>query len=492
MTPLSIEAVGSIKDQNSLFEFLKNYLAWPIGEDIDFEDATYYWDTEEFDYPKEYFKGSEIYQLRPFSAAQPWGIFFLHLAKSKPSTSELRNIVRSLSPAKRKLKDYPTWQPNHLLFICTDNWKNYTFAHFDGDSPQSAKLSTFEWQHGSSYLRTVCEFNLAALRMPEAKDLFNELDQVEWVKQWSEAFSIKKVTDKFFDEMKSVFNSIQDKYVHNLKDKEKRRAFTQLLINRLLFLKFLERKGWLFVKDSDSIEDRKDYLNRQRKKNKNLNQWEQFFNHLFFRGLNRQSVAGNREIPEAMKKIIGYVPFLNGGLFEEADEYKSVKVDNEAFDLIFDKLLNPYNFTIEENTPFDIEVALNPDLLGYAYEELIAERHGQGAYYTHPTEVGLMCRESLKTFLEEHTKINKPAIFHLIDLRNADDLTDDEAFEIYHKLINIKIVDPAIGSGAYPVRMMQELVGIHQSLAEKLSQGKLNLIIKNKLADPRSIYQLKA
>ena len=182
---------------------------------------------------------------------------------------------------------------------------------------------------------------------------------------------------------------------------------------------------------------------------------------------------------------------LTEDLFEDAPEYKAAKVDNEAFNLIFDRLLNPYNFTIEENTPIDIEVALNPDLLGYAYEELIAERHGQGAYYTHPTEVGLMCRESLKSFLEEHTQIGKAAIAHLVDLRIADDLNDDEAFEVYKKLINIKIVDPAIGSGAYPVRMMQELVGIHQALAEKLSQGKLNLIIQSKLADPKSHYQLK-
>ncbi|OGU73051.1 MAG: hypothetical protein A2V93_07265 [Ignavibacteria bacterium RBG_16_34_14] len=489
--PIQISEVQKIKDQSTFFAFLKNELNWPIEQDIEFEDATYYWNTNEFDYPIEYFKGSEIFQLRPFTDVQPWGIFFLLLGKPKPSITELRNIVRSLSPAKRKLKDYPTWKPNHLLFICTHNWQDYTIAHFEGENPSSAKLSTFEWQYGSTYLRTVCEFNLTSLRMPEGVDLFQQLDQKDWIQQWSEAFNIKKVTDKFFDEMINVFQKIQDKYVHNIKEQEKRRAFTQLLINRLLFLKFLEKKSWLFAEGSDSIEERKNYLNRQRTRNKNLNQWEQFFYHLFFRGLNRLSVAGNREIPDAMKKIIGNVPFLNGGLFEEDSEYKTAKVDNEAFDLVFDKLLNPYNFTIEENTPLDIEVALNPDLLGYAYEELIAERHGQGAYYTHPTEVGLMCRESLKTFLEEHTQIDKAAIAHLVDLRKADDLTDDEAYEVYNKLINIKIVDPAIGSGAYPVRMMQELVGIHQALAEKLSQGKLNLIIQSKLADPNSRYQLK-
>jgi len=492
-----IEAVKKISDQSSFFEFLKNELNWPIAEDVEFEDATFYWDTDEFDYPKDYFKGSEIYQLRPFSPAQPWGIFFLKLTKETPSITELRNIVRSLSPSKRKLKDYPTWNPENILFICTYNWKDYKLVHFEGDKPQKAKLSSFEWEHESSYLRTVCEFNLAALRIPENLDLFGEVDQSVWLSQWKEAFSIKKVTDKFFDEMKIVFDEIQEKYIHGFRDHEKKRAFTQLLINRLLFLKFLERKGWLFVNDKDTPEERRNYLNRQKESYSSSNYWDEFFIHLFFRGLNRPSVAGDRILTDAMKKIIGNVPFLNGGLFEESKDEKEgwvdrkIKVDNKAFDLIFDKLLNPYNFTIEENSPLDVEVALNPDLLGYAYEELIAERHGQGAYYTHPTEVGLMCHESLKTYLEEHTNIDKVKIAHIVDLREASGLTDDEAFEIYTKLINIKIVDPAIGSGAYPVRMMQELSGIHQALADKLSQGKLNLIIQNRLADPRSIYQLK-
>ena len=162
--PVPLEAVQKINDKKSFFAFLKQELNWPIEEEIEFEDATYYWDTDEFDYPKEYFKGSEIFQLRPFTEIQPWGIFFLHLAKPKPGIIQLRNIVRSLSPSKRKLKDYPTWIPNHLLFICTDNWKDYTFAHFEGIKPDKAKLSTFDWLHGSSYIRTICEFNLDCLK----------------------------------------------------------------------------------------------------------------------------------------------------------------------------------------------------------------------------------------------------------------------------------------------------------------------------------------
>lgn len=317
-----------------------------------------------------------------------------------------------------------------------------------------------------------------------------------------DTFSIEKVTQEFYKELVSIFNTIRENYISGISE-DKKISFTQLLLNRLLFIKFLEKKGWLFVNKDDSETNRKNYLNRMRVKYKEANQWSDFFYWLFFHGLNAHSY-GNVEITDAMANKIGYVPFLNGGLFQEAFEKTNgwndseVKVDNKAFDLIFDNLLNRFNFTINENVEDEVEVSLNPDLLGYAYEELIAERHGQGAYYTHPTEVGLMCRESLKTFLVEQlvrpladSKLNYRQISELVDNKNPNELNEEEAFNIYKTLLNIKILDPAIGSGAYPVRMMQELVAIYKALAERISQTDYGLIIQSKLADPGNEYELK-
>ena len=488
---ISFEAVQNIHDQASLFKFLRDQLNWKLDEDLLFEDLTYFWDTDEFGHKKKFFKGSSIYQIRPFSQNQPFGIFIIELKTQRLHITELREIIRGLAPTVRKVKDFPTWRPQHLLFICTHNWKNYTFAHFTGEKPHTAKLSTFGWEFNSSYLRTVCEHNLSALILPQDLDQSGDINTSIWITQWKEAFNVKKVTDKFFEEMKEVFHEISHKYIHGISGDENKRAFTQLLINRLLFLKFLERKGWLFGSENDQIEMRHNYLNILKSKYGAQNLWEYFFYFLFHHGLNRFDAGGIRESTDELTKLIGHVPFLNGGLFSKTKLDEQAKVDNKAFDLIFDRLLNPYNFTIEENTPFDIQVALNPDLLGYAYEELIADRHGQGAFYTHPTEVGLMCRESLKIFLEEHTKINPISIAKLVDLREARELSEAEALEVYDILLKIKILDPAVGSGAYPVRMMQEIVGIHQAVAERISAGSLKLIIQNRLADPRSIYQLK-
>jgi len=219
MPSLPIEAIHSIKDQITFLSFLKEHLSWPIEEDANFEEATYYWDTEEFGYDKNFFKESTIYQLKPFMQDQPWGIFILHLSSQRIFISELRNIIRSLNPSIRKLKDYPTWRPNHLLFICTYDWKNYTFAHFEGDKPQTAKLSTFSWEFNSSYLRTVCEYNLSALMMPEKTELFGaSLD--DWVDIWSTAFSIKKVTNKFLKKWLMSFTKSKVNMLKELAEKK--------------------------------------------------------------------------------------------------------------------------------------------------------------------------------------------------------------------------------------------------------------------------------
>lgn len=483
------KSIHNIHSREDFLKFLSSELAWPVPEDLSFDDVTFDIYPSEVGIRPEDLRGSTIAQLRPFVKEQPWGIFILQLKQPRLYLTELRKILRALEPMKRKLKDFKTWNPQHILFICTNDWKSFTIAHFDGEKADKAKLSTFGWEYQSSYIRTLCEYNLDALKLPES-DLFS-IPPATWLNQWSKAFDVKSVTDKFYDELKKVYTEIQSsiKGIGN----EHKKSFAQLLLNRLLFLKFLERKGWLFVRPEDSLEERRLYLRRQREKLGKQNQWQYFFHHLFFKGLNRPNVAGKRDLTPAITNLIGFVPFLNGGLFEKSDEWNddAVKVDNEVFNAIFDRLLDRYNFTIQENTPLDVEVALNPDLLGYAYEELIAERHGQGAFYTHPIEVGLMCRESLKAYLEEHTTINHPAIAKLIDDQEPHILKEDEAFSIYRQLLTIKILDPAIGSGAYPVRMMQELAAIHRALGKRMTEGQIGKILQDKLVNPRSIFDLK-
>ena len=103
-------------------------------------------------------------------------------------------------------------------------------------------LSIFSWEQGDTHIRTLCEYNLPALAFPS--DGFS--DDTAWLKAWQEAFDVETVTDKFFRDYQSVFAQVEAAVEGIPEDEtETRRLYTQRLFNRLMFLRFIEKKGWL-------------------------------------------------------------------------------------------------------------------------------------------------------------------------------------------------------------------------------------------------------
>jgi len=205
------------------------------------------------------------------------------------------------------------------------------------------------------------------------------------------AFDVEKVTKIFYDEYDTVFKDFEAELSgFGKKQTEERRLFTQLLFNRLLFLRFIEKKGWLI------FEGRIDYLKAIYEAGGigNKSFFASRIKPLFFEGMAKPG--------KQKSKIIGEVPYLNGGLFEEKP------VDNMVED-IPDKLFAPvlrenglfyrFNFTVEESTPIDIQVAVDPEMLGKVFEKLVTNRKKQGSYYTPRHIVSFMCRETLKGYL---------------------------------------------------------------------------------------------
>ena len=126
-------------------------------------------------------------------------------------------------------------------------------------------------------------------------------------------------------------------------------------------------------------------------------------------------------------------------------------------------LLERYNFTIREDTPFDVDVAVDPEMLGKVYESLIQEeeRGEVGIFYTPRIEVDFMCRQSILEYLVENTSISQDKLISFIYLPEedrADLLSVKEAKEIGDALYRAKIVDPACGSGAFLVGMLHVLL----------------------------------
>ena len=153
------------------------------------------------------------------------------------------------------------------------------------------------------------------------------------------------------------------------------------------------------------------------------------------------------------------VPFLNGGLFEPDSTASAadLHVTNSTFATLFTDLLERYNFTVMEDTPLDLEVAVDPEMLGKIFEELVTGRHESGAYYTPRPIVSFMCKEALKGYLGHNDSIER-----LIEHHDASGLSDPEV--ILEHLRHIKVCDPACGSGAYLVGMLQELMALRHAL----------------------------
>ena len=295
------------------------------------------------------------------------------------------------------------------------------------------------------------------------------------------AFDVEPVTKRFFEEYRRVFEAAEAQVTGFGEDEDDdKRLFVQTLFNRLMFVYFLSRKRWL------TFYGEKDYLNAlwedYRSKPEQANFYDERLYHLFFVGLNNPYSRDENSMGRNMEPVYGDPPFLNGGLFEETelDQRDDITVPDAAVEPVLRELFDRFNFTVMESTPFDIEVAVDPEMLGKVFEELVTGRHESGAFYTPRPVVSFMCREALKGFLEDRdTGLSSEAIEQFVDQRSTSGITTvNAARAISNALDEITVVDPACGSGAYLLGMLQELV-------------ELQTVLFNVGVDARGLYELK-
>ncbi len=255
-------------------------------------------------------------------------------------------------------------------------------------------------------------------------------------------------------------------------DDTKRKEFAVRLIGRLVFCWFLKKKcsrqnvpllpeGLISI---DAVDKNKGY-------------YHNILEGLFFEVLN---TPVNERGKHFASKPWMVIPFLNGGLFTPHDDdyYPNHEQQRAQFrnmlsvpdDWLRDLLnvFETYNFTIDENTPVDVELAIEPEMLGRIFENLLAEinpetgetaRKATGSYYTPRPIVEYMVDESLKQYLITKTKLPEEKISSLLSYSDEDTvLTDAEKDAVLDALDTIKIVDPACGSGAFPMGILQKVL----------------------------------
>ena len=291
-------------------------------------------------------------------------------------------------------------------------------------------------------------------------------------------FSVDSLTERFYTEYKRAFAAVKGR-ITGFGDESELDLFTQMLFNRLMFVHFISRKGWLTYEGST------DYLSALWS-----DHWSQalqpnfycsLLKPLFFAEPNDIQPVDLNDNDPALCATIGDVPFLNGGLFDEneLDWLDGVHVPNEAIEPVITELLGRFEFTVADYAPDDAELAVDPEMLGMVFEKLVNDRHYRNGYYTPRPVVSFMCREALKGFLSgTSTSLSEEEIAELVDERNARNLSVADARAVARALEHVKVVDPACGSGAYLLGMMRELAGLRAAL---IDVG----------ADARSAYDLK-
>ena len=411
----------------------------------------------------------------------------------------------------------------------------------------------------------------------------NDFDRVT-LDQLEEAFSVEKVTNEFYNQYKEKYLELKE-YLDTNKDFVKEsteRGFTseefaKKLLGQIIFLYFLQKKGWLGVNsfpinlpkkeydfafwartdknlkklmpqayiqtengdykrsskflNSSSSEDKeiiasvvkggdwgtgpKDFMRAIY--NDSIKKGENFFDdcleELFYTGLNK-----NRGENCFYPPLCCRIPFLNGGLFEELENYdwrnNNFNIPNEFFsnadkkgrdaDGLLD-IFDRYNFTMNEDEPMEREVAIDPEMLGKVFENLldVRDRKSKGAFYTPREIVHYMCQETLINYLSTKSGISEEAIRNFIlygeYFRDEDTqktkkiegvknpvidkdrelLISEDIFsfkkgvnrlkELDNLLANVKIADLAVGSGAFPVGMLNEIVRARNILTEYLA-----------------------
>lgn len=388
------------------------------------------------------------------------------------------------------------------------------------------------------------------------------------LKQLEDTFNIEKVTKEFFAQYRGLYLNLKEYLDKLIEDEPSQKikkefkaegidtaVFCKKLLGQIVFLYFLQKKGWLGAKEKWGDGDKRFLRNlfiECKKKQKNF--FNDYLEYLFYDALNNENRGGVD--PSIYPKFNCKIPFLNGGLFNEDYDWErtDIKIENELFsnkkgenaegDGILD-IFDLYNFTVKEDEPLEKEVAIDPEMLGKVFENLleVRDRKSKGTYYTPREIVHYMCRESLVNYLyselnpgsASHAEIEQKKLFggsdpkqlkllgsrkelipredvetlikygetvveHENRVVNAGRETSTYSFKlpesirknaksIDERLVSIRVCDPAVGSGAFIVGMMSEIIRTRNALTPYLASRHSDPPEAGK--ESRTIYDFK-
>ena len=381
-----------------------------------------------------------------------------------------------------------------------ESWEwRFTFCHKGASQTDSTSSKRFTFLLGpGQHCRTATD---------NFQRLIDKRGTVE-VKDIEDAFSVEALNKEFFDKYRQHYATFVEyitgkRYVKQggkweekqvsepnaqlreqfCGDEKRVRDYVKKLLGRIVFLHYLQRKGWLGVPSDKAWGDGDRSFIQHLYEYATEAQQSDFITSvlspLFYEALNTDRRADNDlfdtrvKFPKRGNKL--RIPYLNGGLFDR-DENAAllIKFPPEFFKDLLD-FFAQYNFTIDENDPTDAQVGVDPEMLGRIFESLLEDNKEKGAYYTPKEIVQYMCRESLIAYLCTGIDQGTPehqAISEFVKSYDAELLTGVElegvglGTKVLERLKEVKVCDPAIGSGAFPMGMLRELYNCRISLED--------------------------
>ncbi len=289
---------------------------------------------------------------------------------------------------------------------------------------------------------------------------------VSVAKRLKDALDVQRVTKKFFREYDDERLAFLD-LIKGIADERQRRWYASVLLNRLMFIYFLQRKGFIDDGNHAYLNAKLDECKKQFSKDQ---YYDKFLKPLFFEGFAKPEEDRS---PEA-KKLLGKIKYLNGGLFlphrvelENAD----IRIPDKAFENLL-KLFQSYSWNLND-TPGGEDNEINPDVLGYIFEKYINQK-AFGAYYTRPEITEYLCEQTIYRLILD--RINSPGIEGLMQPRSFDSMSElllNLDAQLCRELLNdilptLSLLDPACGSGAFLVAAMKTLVNIYAAVIGKI------------------------
>lgn len=366
--------------------------------------------------------------------------------------------------------------------------KRYTYVFGEGDSFYNTPVGRFDalQRKGISFDNIKEAFSVEAL----SKEFFDEYrehyaDIVEYITGKRYVKEKGKWVEKTIHE---PCHEIFDQFVAVYKDPEKTvRDYIKKLMGRLVFLQFLQKKEWMGVPADRQDWNGGDTRFLQNKFNEFADKdnfidgfLEPLFNDLNTNRQNNNDLAS----PKVGSDI--KIPFLNGGLFQlDEEDCSNIRLPQHLLGDVLD-FFERYNFTIDENDPNDAQIGVDPEMLGRVFENLLEDNKDKGAFYTPKEIVQYMCQESLIAYLQTDVddELTKDSIRQFVFTHDAGTL-GNIAEDIFERLRKVKICDPAIGSGAFPMGLLRQLYlcqcAIHPELEEKNAADIKRHIIQNNI-----------